>query len=81
MKKQIINQPANVTAVGFDKETRAFPRQMEYGGLVYDFVDKGLSCRVKSGDRITQILTLSDGTSQFWLRRGAAGWTLLGMSC
>lgn len=79
MKKQIINQPANITVVGFDKETNAFPRQMEYKGLTYNFIDKGFSCRVKTGDRITQILTLSDGESQFWLRRGIGGWTLLGM--
>lgn len=79
MKKQIINQPVSVTVVGFDKNTQAFPRQMEYNGRVYDFVDRGFACRVKKGDRVTQILTLSDGKSQFWLRGGGSGWTLLGM--
>jgi hypothetical protein len=80
MKKHIINQPVAITAVEFDKHTRAFPRQMEFDGRTYDFIDRGFACTVTRGKATTQILTLSDGHSQFWLRRGDRGiWTLLGM--
>ena len=82
MKNITINQPVHVTALGFKKNLRAYPRQIEFEGRTYDFVDAGLSCLVNSGRKASQILTMSDGRSQFRLRSDNYGglWTLLSMS-
>ncbi|MGK2896668.1 MAG: hypothetical protein ACSLEY_03665 [Candidatus Saccharimonadales bacterium] len=83
MVKTIINKEVVVTAVGFKRDLTMFPRQMEYEGRTYDFIDAGLSCMVRSGERLSQILTLTDGRAQFRLRsdsRQGGIWTLLSMS-
>ena len=82
MTKTIINKEVNVTRVGFKKNLMAYPRRVEYEGNTYDFIDAGISCIIRSGEHIAQILTLTDGRSQFRLRsdnRGGA-WTLLSIS-
>ena len=82
MTKTIINKEVNVTRVGFKKNLMAYPRRVEYEGTTYDFIDAGISCIIRSGEHIAQILTLTDGRSQFRLRsdnRGGA-WTLLSIS-
>ena len=82
MTKTIINKEVNVTAVGFKKNLSAYPRAMEFDGKTYSFVDAGLSCIVRHGERLSQILTLSDGVAEFRLRSDNRGgiWTLLSMS-
>lgn len=82
MRNIIINKQVHVTAVGFKKNFAAYPRQMEFEGKTYDFVDAGLSCLVRQGSRLSQILTLSDGQQQFRLRSDNHGglWTLLSVS-
>ena len=82
MRNTIINKQVQVTAVGFKKNMTAYPRQMEFEGKTYDFIDAGLSCLVRSGSRLSQILTLSDGHQQFRLRSDNHGglWTLLSVS-
>ncbi len=82
MNKTIINKEVNVTAVGFKKNLTTFPRQMEFDGRTIDFVDAGLSCNVRRGGRLSQILTLSDGRSLFRLRSDNRGgmWTLVSVS-
>ena len=82
MTKTIINKEVIVTAVGFKKNLSAYPRQMEFDGRVIDFVDAGLSCIVRRGERLSRILTLSDGREQFRLRSDNHGgmWTLLSVS-
>ena len=82
MTQTIINKEVNVTAMGFKKNLSAYPREMEYEGQTYSFIDAGLSCVVRHGERIAQIMTLSDGYRQFRLRSDNRGgiWTLLSMS-
>jgi len=82
MRNTIINKPVHVTALGFKKNLSAYPRQIEFDGHIYDFIDAGLSCLVKRGGLASQILTISDGHSQFRLRSDNHGglWTLLSMS-
>lgn len=82
MTNTIINKEVTVTRLGFKKDLRAYPRQVEYEGETYDFIDAGISCIVRSGERIAQILTMTDGNAQFRLRgdeRGSA-WTLVSIS-
>ena len=82
MRNTIINKQVQVTAVGFKKNMSAYPRQMEFEGKTYDFIDAGLRCLVRRGRRLSQILTLSDGHQQFRLRSDNHGglWTLLSVS-
>lgn len=82
MTNTIINKEVTVTRIGFKKDMRAYPRQVEYEGAVYDFIDAGISCMVRSGERTKQILTLTDGNAQFRLRGDERGsvWTLLSVS-
>ncbi len=82
MRNITINKPVHVTALGFKKNLSTYPRQIEFEGRTYNFVDAGLSCLVKSGQMASQILTLTDGHSQFRLRSDNFGglWTLLSVS-
>lgn len=82
MTNTIINKEVNVTRLGFKKDLRAYPRQVEYEGHTYDFIDAGISCMIRSGGRIIQTLTLTDGQTQFRLRGNERGskWTLLSIS-
>lgn len=82
MTNTIINKEVNVTRLGFKKDLRAYPRQVEYDGNTYNFIDSGISCTVRSGELTRQILTLTDGRAQFRLQgdeRGSA-WKLLSVS-
>ena len=79
---QSINQPIIVTAIGFRKGFLSYPKRMEYGGASYNFIDAGLSCVVARGEKVIQLLTMTDGIHQFRLRSDNRGgsWTLLSMS-
>lgn len=82
MTKTTINKEVSVTRVGFKKNLAAYPRQVEYDGAVYTFINAGLSCTVRTGERIRHILTLADGHAQFRLCSDNMGgaWTLLSIS-
>ena len=77
--KTTINTPVAITAMGFGRDMRAIPRRMEYAGRTYDFVDSGLRTVIRSGERMAQVLTMSDGQSDIRLRSDNHGgsWTLL----
>ncbi|RYF29333.1 MAG: hypothetical protein EOO17_01800 [Chloroflexi bacterium] len=81
-KSNTINTPVAVTAMGFGRDMQAYPRRMEFNGGTYDFIDAGLRTVVRSGERIAQILTMSDGARDFRLRTDNRGgsWTLLSIS-
>ncbi|MEP6710527.1 MAG: hypothetical protein ABJA64_02315 [Candidatus Saccharibacteria bacterium] len=82
MNQTTINKQVNITAMGFKKNLMAYPCRMEFEGRTYSFIDSGLSCIVRQGERIAQILTMSDGHAQFRLRSDNRGgiWTLISMS-
>lgn len=77
-----INHSVTVTAMGFGRDLRVYPRRMEYGGSTLEFLDAGLRTIIKSGERIIQILTMSDGANDYRLRSDNQGgsWTLLSIS-
>lgn len=74
-----INEQVSITQMGFKKNLTTYPRRMEFHGTIYDFIDAGLRCLVSTGGRISEIITLTDGQSQFRLRTDNHGgnWTLL----
>lgn len=67
--------------MGFGRDMRAIPRRMEFEGRAIDFIDNGLRMTVRQGDKIAQILALSDGSRTFHLRSDNRGgtWTLIGI--
>ena len=82
MNRVEVNEQVLVTVMGFKKDLAAYPRRMEYQGATYDFLDAGLRCLVRHGERIAEILTLSDGRANFRLRSDNHGgnWTLLSIT-
>jgi len=77
-----INTPVTITVMGFGRDLRTYPRRMEYAGKTYQFLDAGLRTVIRSGERIAQILTMSDGANDYRLRSDNQGgsWTLLSIS-
>lgn len=77
-----INTPVDITAMGFGRDLRAIPRRMEYQGRSINFVDNGLRTIIRQGERMAQILTMTDGEQNFRLRSDNHGgsWTLLSIS-
>lgn len=73
-----INSPITVTALGFSRNMRTYPRRMEFQGITYDFVDAGLRATVDNG--ATSIFTMTDGARDFRLKSEGSSWTLLGMA-
>jgi len=80
--KNLINLPVTVLSMGFGRDLRAIPRRMEFEGRAINFVDNGLRTTIQHGDRIAQILALSDGEQTFRLRSDNRGgsWTLLSIA-
>ncbi len=74
-----INTPVTITSMGFGRDMRAIPRRMEYEGRSIEFVDNGLRAIIRKGEKIAQVLTMSDGDHEFRLRSDNHGgsWTLL----
>jgi hypothetical protein len=79
MNRVNVNEQVAITQMGFKKNLATYPRRMEFRGAIYDFMDAGLRCLVSTGGRISEIITLTDGQSQFRLRTDNHGgnWTLL----
>jgi len=75
-----INSPVDVTAMGFGKNMRSYPRRMEFDGATYSFVDAGIRMVVRRGERIAHIFAMTDGTRSYRLRSDGGEWTLLGMT-
>jgi hypothetical protein len=77
--KNLINTPVTITSMGFGRDMRAIPRRMEYEGRSIDFIDNGLRTIIQKGEKIAQVLTMSDGDRDFHLRSDNHGgsWTLL----
>lgn len=80
MSQITINSPVDVTALGFSRNLRSYPRRIEYGGATYNFVDAGLCTVVRSGKRMAQIFTMTDGARDYRLRNEGSNWTLLSMT-
>lgn len=77
-----INSPVAVTALGFGRGMRAYPRRIEHDGMTYYFTDAGIRTVINTGGRIAQVLNMSDGLRNFRLRSDNNGgsWMLLSIS-
>jgi hypothetical protein len=79
MNRVTINEQVAITQMGFKKNLSAYPRRMEFQGTIYEFLDAGLRCLIRTGNHMSEIVTMTDGRSQFRLRSDNHGgnWTLL----
>lgn len=77
-----INTPVSVTAMGFGRNMRAYPRRIEHEGASISFTDAGIRTVIATGGRIAQVLNMSDGLRNFCLRSDNNGgsWMLLSIS-
>lgn len=82
MNRETINEQVAITQMGFKKNLSAYPRRMEFRGTIYEFLDAGLRCLVSTGNSVAEILTMTDGRSQFKLRSDNHGgnWTLVSIA-
>jgi len=80
--KNLLNIPVTVLSMGFGRDLRVTPRTMEYQGQRVEFIDGGIRTTIKSGDKLAQVLALSDGDHTFHLRSDNHGgsWTLLSVN-
>jgi hypothetical protein len=80
--KTHVNEQVAVTAMGFRKNLAAYPRRIEFRGATYNFIDAGLRCLVRHGGLIAEIITMSDGVSDYYLRtdNNGSNWTLLSIA-
>ena len=79
MNRVTINEQVSVTKMGFKKNLAAYPRRMEFRGTIYEFLDAGLRCLVRTGSHVAEIVTMTDGSQNFQLRSDNNGgnWTLV----
>ena len=78
-----INKQVVINALGFNDNMDVYPKNMEYDGNTYDFVDRGLRTTIKRGDKeIAQIFSMSDGNHNYNLKNSTDSclWTLLSIS-
>ena len=79
MNRITVNEQVAITQMGFKKNLAAYPRRMEFGGTIYEFLDAGLRCLIRSGSHVAEVLTMTDGNREFQLRSDNNGgnWTLV----
>ncbi len=81
MSKVEINEKVYVTSMGFRKNLAAYPRRIEFNGVTHHFIDAGLRCLIRQGERIAEIFTMSDGVSEYRLRSDdGSNWILLSIA-
>jgi len=81
-KAILVNENVTITSLGFNEKLDTFPKRMEYRGNTYNFIEAGLKCLVKKGERIAQVITMSDERANYRLRydQQDASWTLMAIS-
>ncbi len=79
MNRITVNEQVSITQMGFKKNLAAYPRRMEFRGTIYEFLDAGLRCLIRSGSHVAEVLTMTDGRQEFQLRSDNNGgnWTLV----
>ena len=81
MNSVVVNQEVTVSSVYFKNKSQleTFPKQMEYNGETYTFLNSGWRYLVHKGKEIVRIFSVTDGTSDYRLKLDASEshWTLL----
>lgn len=76
-----INKEVSVNAFYFNqrKDFKTFPKQIEFDGTSYTFIENGLRLLIQKGQQFVELFDMSDGRNTFRLRQEAGHWTLVGM--
>lgn len=76
-----VNKEVTISGVYFKNKAQleAFPKQMEFDGETYTFLNDGWRYLVHKGKEVVKIFTVSDGSSHYRLKLDSSGqhWTLL----
>ena len=83
MARFTIDREINVTAVRFGGKDgfETMPSRIEFDGESYSLTE-AMKYHIRSGDRITRLLDMTDGARMFRLRSDSdrSGWRLMSMS-
>lgn len=76
-----VNKEVTISSVYFKnkEQLETFPKQMEFEGETYTFLNDGWRYLVHKGREVVKIFTVSDGAANYRLKLDASGkhWTLL----
>ena len=74
-----INKEVNVNSYYFakTKNFKTFPKQIEFDGTNYTFIENGLRYLVRRGQELIELFDMSDGRTTYRLRLEAGHWTLV----
>lgn len=81
MESIVVNQEVTISGVYFKnkEQLEAFPKQMEFKGETYTFMNSGWRYLVHKGREVFKIFSVTDGMSDYRLKLDPSGshWTLL----
>lgn len=81
MESVAINQEVTINGVYFKNKQglEAFPKQMEFAGETYTFLNSGWRYLVHKGREVVKIFSVTDGTADYRLKLEPSKnhWTLL----
>lgn len=81
MERAVINEEVTISSVYFKNKQglEAFPKQMEFAGDTYTFLNDGWRFLITKGQEVVRIFTVSDGANDFRLKLepSRSRWTLL----
>lgn len=81
MNSVVVNQEVTISGVYFKNKNQleTFPKQMEFNGQTYTFLNSGWRYLVHKGKEIVRVFSVTDGNADFRLKLDASEsrWTLL----
>lgn len=81
MERIVVNQEVTISSVYFKNKRRleTYPKQMEYAGRTYTFLDSGWRYLVHKGQEVFRVFSVTDGRANYRLKvdHSESHWTLL----
>lgn len=81
MERIIVDQEVTINSVYFNnkKDLETFPKEMEFAGETYTFLNNGWRYLVHKGQEVVRVFSVTDGKADFRLKLDASEshWTLL----
>jgi hypothetical protein len=81
MERIIVDQEVTINSVYFNnkKELETFPKEMEFDGETYTFLNNGWRYLVHKGQEVVRIFSVTDGKADYRLKLDSSEnhWTLL----
>ena len=81
MERIIVDQEVTINSVYFNnkKDLETFPKEMEFQGETYTFLNNGWRYLVHKGQEVVRVFSVTDGKADFRLKLdpSESHWTLL----